>query len=161
MTRVGDGFVVDAMGTVADGQRLQRKRHVKVTLAPPELFPGAGYALFSKTGLYLKNHNEVYDGDVWANDYLWAESGAIIEGSVTSAQSWVKLENNSLVKGFVMSGHRRCDSETQNPCTSGFSISLGNNTIVEKWVKAAVAVPGCTGEQANAHKIINDGQHRR
>lgn len=158
VTRTGDGFVVDAIGTVADGQRLQRMRHVKVTLAPPELFPGAGYALFSKTGLYLKNHNEVYDGDVWANDYLWAEGGTIIEGSVTSAQSWVRLENNSLVEGFVMSGHRRCDSPTQNPCTSGFAISLGNNTRIKKWVKAAVAVPGCTGEQANAHKILNGGQ---
>jgi hypothetical protein len=158
VTRVGDGYVIDAQGTVADGQSLQRKRHVKVTLLPPEMFPGAGYALFSKTGLYLKQNNEVYDGDVWANDFLWAEGGTIIEGSVTSAQSWVKLENNSTVDGYVSAGDRRCDVQGQNPCTSGFGISLGNGSHIKKWVKAAVAAPGCTGEQVNAHKILNDGQ---
>jgi hypothetical protein len=158
VTRVGDNFVVDAVGTVAGDERLQRKRHVKVTLAPPELFPDAGYALFSKTGLFIKNNNEVYDGDVWANDYVWAELGTIIEGSVTSAQSWVKLENNTEVWGSVTSGHRRCDVEGQNPCTSGFGISLGSGGEIRKFAKASVAVAGCTGEEVNAHKVINDGQ---
>jgi hypothetical protein len=158
VTRAGDEFIVDTQGTVAGGQQLQRKRHVKVTLAPPELFPGAGYALFSKTGLFLKEHNEVYDGDVWANDYLWAQGGTVIEGSVTSAQSWVRLENNSVVDGFVQAGHRRCDVEGQNPCTSGFGIHLGQNGRIKKWARASVAVAGCTGEQVNAHKVVNDGQ---
>jgi hypothetical protein len=158
VTRVGDNFVVDAQGTVAGGGQLQRKRHVKVTLAPPELFPGAGYALFSKTGLHLKNNNEVYDGDVFANDFLWAEFGTIIEGSVTSAQSWVKLENTTTVLGSVSSGHRRCDVEGQSPCTSGFGISLGSGGTIGQWAKASVAVGGCTGEQVAAHKVLNDGR---
>jgi hypothetical protein len=157
VTRIGDEFVVEAQGTVALANRLQRKRHVKVRLSPPELFPGEGYALFSKTNLYLKNNNEVYDGDIWANDSLWAESGAVIEGSVTSAQSWIKLENGSRVDSYVWAGGRRCDVEGQNPCTSGWGLHFGQNVVVGKWAKSSVSAPNCAGENVDAYKVINDG----
>jgi hypothetical protein len=157
VVRVGDSFVIDAEGTVADGGSLERKRHLRVTLQPPQLFPGEGYALFSKTNLYLKNNNEVFDGDVWSNDSVWAEGGAVIAGSVTSAQSWVKLENAARVDSFVWAGGRRCDVEGQNPCTSGWGISLGQNGVIGGFAKSSLSAPNCAGEDVNAYKVINDG----
>jgi hypothetical protein len=158
VTRVGEAFVVDALGTVGPGQLTRRKRHVKVTLLPPEMFPDAGYALFSKTNLYLKNNNEVYDGDVWANDSLWAESGARIEGSVTSAQSWIKLENGSTVTGYLWAGGRRCDIEGQNPCQSGWGINVAPISDIGGWIKSSVSAPNCDGENIDAYKVVLDAR---
>lgn len=156
--RSGETIVIDAVGTVAAEMRQQRKRHVKVTLAPPELFPGAGYALFSKTNIYLKNNNEIYDGDVWANDSLWAEGGATIDGSLTSAQSWVKLDNGAEVSGYVWAGGRKCDVDGQVPCQSGFGVSLGQNSEVMQWVKSSLSAPTCDPSEQNAYKVVNDGR---
>ncbi len=151
--RVGDGFAIEARGKVGGDGQFERNRHVKVTLRPPELFPDAGYALFSKTNLYLKNNNEVYEGDVWANDSLWAEAGAIIEGSVTSAQSWVKVEQGADITGYLWAGGRKCETFTGTACTSGWGIDLGQNTTIGQWAKSSISAV-CGSESPNEYDVI-------
>jgi hypothetical protein len=162
VNRVGEGFEIDARSTVGP-PRLERTRHIKVTLLPPRLFPDSGYALFSSTNLYLKNNNEIYAGDIWANDSLWVESGAFIEGSVTSAQSWVMLEQGTNVTGYVWSGGRKCtNQQPDGSCTEGWAITQeGPNTDtganIAKWAKSSVSAPSCESEPTT-YKVIIGGR---
>ena len=157
VTRNGDDYIVESRGTVNSAGMTERNRKIRRTLRPPELFPNAGYALFSSTNLYLKNNDEIYAGDIWANDSLWVEANATIEGSITSAQSWVRLESNVIVDdGYVWAGGRYCTVEmTTAPfCNDGYAIQTTSGHI-DQWVKASVSAPTCGDE--TEHYNINLG----
>lgn len=153
--RDGDGFIVLSQGSTGNPQ-LGRSRRVKASLQPPKMFPDAGYALFSSTNLYLKNKNEIYAGDIWANDSLWLEANGIVDGNVTSAQSWIRLEQGTQVTGYVWSGGRKCTSEDESGvCNGGWAIDHTSGSI-GKWVKASVSAPTC-GESTAHYHILKGG----
>jgi hypothetical protein len=125
-----DGFVIDAVGKAGVGGTLERARHVRVKMLPPEIFPAGKYALFSKTSITLKNGDEVLDGDIWAdNGGVTVQTGATLDGSITSAQSWVHLENGSNVTKFVQTGGRFCNTFTAGQCTNGWALRHDGSTI--------------------------------
>jgi hypothetical protein len=161
-TRSGSNFIVTSQGAVGGGGQFERKRRVQVTLAPPELFPNAGYALFSATSLYIKNNGEVFDGDIWSNDSLWVENGAIIQGNITSAQSWVKLETGVRVTGSVWAGGRFCEAFSGSTCTAGFAIDQSGpanagGALIGGFAKASVSAPDCASVDAANYDIRSSG----
>jgi len=139
VTRMADeGFIIESTGDVG-GPTLNRERKLKVTFAPPELFPGELLALFSSTSIELKN-NDILAGDIWANDSVLIRQGVNHNGSVTAAQSWFQMEAQGRVGGNVWSGGF-------NFTGSKWAMDIGQNSVIEGWAKASVTDPEtCDGE---------------
>jgi hypothetical protein len=69
-------------------------RRIEVSFAPQDVFK---YALFSETGLFVKNYGEVI-GDVFANEGVQIENNAVVDGSVISATEGVSIGMNAEVR---------------------------------------------------------------
>ncbi len=151
VTRMADdGFIIESTGDVG-GPTLHRKRKLKVTFAPPELFPGELLALFSSTSIELKN-NDILAGDIWANDSVLIRQGVNHNGSVTAAQSWFEIEGNGRVGGNVWSGGYHSDGT--------YAIKMGQHSEIDGWAKASVTSPAdpetCDGETHNNYDVVMD-----
>jgi hypothetical protein len=149
ITRRGDdGFIIESAGDVG-GSSLERKRKLKVTFAPPELFPGELLALFSSTSIELKNRDSL-KGDIWANDSVLIRQLATLDGSVTAAQSWFQMEANSHVTGNVWSGGYHA--------VGTWAMDLGQHSEIDGWAKASVTAPAdpetCDGETHQNYDVI-------
>lgn len=97
----GRRYVIESTGTSgAYAAGTLRRRRIRVTLEPPALFDGA---LFSATDLVVKNGVEI-SGDVFANRSLTIEQNATVDGSLTSALSWIDVGKNATITGDVQSG---------------------------------------------------------
>ena len=143
VTRVSQGFLIDAQGTVG-GDQTGRTRRVHVSLLPPETFgDGKAYSLFSSTSTDVRN-NDVVIGDVWSNDSITMRPDSRLDGSLTSAQSWIKLESRAIVNGNAWSGGF-------DP-VAGSAISLAAGSTITGWAKASVTAPTdpetCSGATA-------------
>lgn len=66
-------------------------RRIRADYAPEDVF---SYALFSETGLYVKN-NAVIEGDVFANEGVEVGENAIVKGSAISATEGVEIGNGA------------------------------------------------------------------
>ncbi len=151
VTRRGDdGFIIESTGDVG-GSHLTRKRKLKVTFAPPELFPGELLALFSSTSIELKN-NDILAGDIWANDSVLIRQGVNHNGSVTAAQSWFQIEANGRVGGNVTSGGYHADGT--------WAINMGQHSEIGGFAKASVTAPAdpetCDGETHGNYDVVMD-----
>jgi hypothetical protein len=148
VTRTSNGYRVDSDGVTGD-QALKRGRRVEVSLVPPLLAPEGGgpYALFSKTSIELKNNDKIYSGDVFANDSVFVEQNAILEGSITSAKSWIQTQSGSNVQGNVWSGG-------YNPA-GVWAMDIAG--AVTGWAKASVTAPSdpetCGGETHSNYNV--------
>lgn len=132
VTRTSNGFAIDSEGT-AGGDTLGRSRRLRVTLVPPRVFPGGErYALFSNTSIELKNNGEL-NGDVWANDSVIVRENTIVRGAVTSAQSWVQMELNSLIDGQAQTGGYHPEFN--------WAFDIANGADIEGSAKASVSAP--------------------
>jgi hypothetical protein len=134
VTRTADGFRIDSLGRTG-GSTLGRGRRVLATILPPRMFPedSSDYALVSKTSIDLKNNDHVFSGDIFANDGIRVESNAIINGSVTSARSWVQTESGTTITNIWSGGYN----------TEGSAVDVRGT--VTGWVKASAANPAdCT-----------------
>jgi hypothetical protein len=99
---------IDSVGTVGTVSSLQRKRALRVIVAPPVSFK---YALFSDSDINTKN-NDVVNGDVWANGSVEVYNGNSVNGSVNAAQGAIHLDSQSCVSGDVHSGGFTTDINT-------------------------------------------------
>jgi type II secretory pathway pseudopilin PulG len=146
VTRDDDGFVIDSEGTTG-GTSFGRTRHIRVTMRPPLLFPvDLTPAFFSSTSLELKNNGVVHVGDVWANDALVIKLNTEVNGSITSAQGWIQLENGTSITGDAWSGGHNVE---------GWAIEHKGNSIGGS-VKASVSAPTCE-EPAADYDIEGSG----
>jgi hypothetical protein len=162
VTQSADGYVIDSEGKVG-GTHFGRKRHIRVQLTRPGIFPNdQTYALFSDTSITLKNGDRI-TGNVWANDYVDFSNGSYIDGSLTSARSWVDMNkpgpNVTGVSRDVWTGGY-CDSAAVSPpdnCKLGpnWAINLGPNTIGGS-AKASSSAPCTTGTNSN-YDIAGNG----
>lgn len=146
VTRIDDGFVLESGGETG-GEVLGRDRRVRITLLPPRLFD-ANYALFSFTSIDVKNNDDI-TGDVWANDSVLVRNGTSIQGSVTAATSWIRLESNATIGEFAWSGG--FDNGTAK------AINLAGGASIGDWAKASVSSPSdpetCTDEDPPDYDI--------
>jgi hypothetical protein len=146
--RTTDGFTVDATGKTGN-VALKRGRRIAVSLVPPELAPEGGgpYALFSKTSIELKNNDHIYSGDVFANDSVFVDQNAILQGSITSAKSWIQTQSGSNVTGNLWSGG-------YNP-TGVWAMDIAGT--VTGFAKASVTAPSdpetCGGETHSNYNV--------
>lgn len=96
-------------------------RRIKVAFAPSNVFQ---YALFSETGLYVKN-NAVVNGDVFANEGVELDNDSVVYGDVISATEGVSFDNNAEVR-------EDANGEGGNVYSGGpAGIVMSNNAIVE------------------------------
>ncbi len=141
--RTTQGFVVDALGEVGGGT-LGRARRLKVSVLPPRIARDgkSRYALFSYTSIDIKNNDEVYGGDVFANDSVFVDQNAMIDGTVTSAKSWIKTDNGSTVRDLHSGGYHP---------TGLWSMDIAGT--VNGWVKASSMTPNCTGDTRSNYDV--------
>jgi hypothetical protein len=107
------------------------------------------YALFSETGLFVKNNGEVV-GDVFANEGVEIENNAVVDGSVVSATEGVSVGMNAEVRipedgigGNVYSG---------GPA----GITLAGNSVVEG--SAFAQATSCAGSPgAGQYGVTSNG----
>ncbi|MER3452512.1 MAG: hypothetical protein C4344_02155 [Acidimicrobiia bacterium] len=119
--RPAPGWIVVTSTGEAGGVR----RRIQVTYGPAAVFT---YALFSDTGLVVKNNNAT-TGDVFANGSIVMKQNSGVRGSVTSATGTVFMENNAQI--------RRNGDTGGNVYTGGFHLAggwglyLSPNAVVE------------------------------
>lgn len=120
-------------------------RRIRVSFAPQDVFK---YALFSETGLFVKNNGEIV-GDVFANEGVEIENNAVVDGSVVSATEGVNIGSNAQVRvpadgigGNVYSG---------GPA----GITMANNSIVEG--SAFAQATSCSGSPGSGAYGISAG----
>jgi hypothetical protein len=140
-------YWIDSEGSVG-GQHFGRKRHVRVQLVPPNIFPNNGkYALFSYTDIALKD-NDTVDGSVWANQSFTFANNSTVNGNVTAATSWIDISaNGAKLNGDALSGGYN---------SGGWAINIGSNPLTGS-VRAASSVPSCQGETASNYNIAGSG----
>jgi len=146
---VTKGYVLDAQGTTG-AQVLKRKRHVRVSLVLPPLFPAnIKDALFSTSSINLSNNDSVNGlADVYANGTVTIGPGVHLTGSVTSARGAIDSSaSNSRIDGNAWSG--------------GFNTAgtwAMNLTSVGGWAKASVPNPvnmqTCDGQLASKYAVV-------
>lgn len=150
-TGTRNGFVVEASATKG-GDTLGRTRRVRIALQPPEIFPDDKYALFSKTSIDLKN-NDTVTGDVWANDNVIARQSLNLDGSITAAQGYIKVEKLVDIERFVWSGGF-------NAADDGWGVYVGEGSTIHGYAKASHSSPSdpdiCASTASN-YDIIGTG----
>lgn len=141
------GYVnVYATGWVPDRTTTNAvQRRIKVSFAPADVFQ---YALFSETGLFVKNNAGIY-GDVFANEGVETDLNANIYGNVISATEGVTLANNTIV--------HEVDGEGGNLYSGGpAGITVGMNAVAQGAAYAqAQACSGSAG--ANQYGVTAIG----
>jgi hypothetical protein len=144
VSRSGMSWVVHSTGR-AGTSTTQRARRLRVRLEAPRSF---AYALFSTTSIELKN-NDAVNGDVWANDSVLARQGAVLDGDVTAAQSWLHLEGSARVTGNAWAGGFNA--------AGSWAIRLQANAEITGWARASVSSPAdpstCGGEAQNDYQV--------
>ena len=105
------------------GAKLSTARKVQVLLGPPRSFQ---YALFSETGLDIKNNETVY-GDIFANEKINLGNNAVVCGSIDNATLGVDLGSNAEVVKTVAGS--TCDGDGN--VTSGGSITMQTTSLIE------------------------------
>jgi hypothetical protein len=103
--------------------------------------------LFSYTLIDLNQHDEVLRGDVWANLQVYMRDGAVLDGSITSAESWIQFEKGATVNGNVWSGGYNSASQ--------FALSLGQNSQVSGSVTNSATAPGDLGPPCSVNPNYN------
>lgn len=128
-----------------------KRRRIKVVYGPQDVFD---YALFSSTGITLKN-NGVTRGDIFANNSIYFENNSTVYGSVTSATGTVELTNGAAV--------RKDTGRLGNVYTGGYAASglwglyMANNSVVEGSAFAqAETCPGVTADDSR-YNIVASG----
>jgi type II secretory pathway pseudopilin PulG len=129
------------------------KRRIRATYGPERAFR---YALFSESGLEVKNNGETV-GDVFANGSVILTNGSGVRGSVTSATGTVELDNGATV--------RKDDEGEGGDIRSGgydlggsWGVQLQSGAVVEGNVSArAEQCPGSAGDDSR-YNVSNDGQ---
>ncbi|HVM40519.1 MAG TPA: hypothetical protein VM618_07040 [Acidimicrobiia bacterium] len=135
---------IEAVGYVPSRDAAQRQvRRLFVTYGPEDVFK---YALFSTTGLFVKNNAVTY-GDLFANNSILLEQNSTVYGSVISATGTIELQNNATI--------RRNDGEGGNAYTGGYhttglwSLRMANGSVVEGSAFAqAETCPGTTADNS-------------
>jgi Tfp pilus assembly protein PilX len=158
---VTDGWVIESAGSTG-GTQLGRGRRVRVGLLPPKIFPheDSKYTTFSYTDIAVKNGDRIR-GDVFANHGIALEQSAIIEGSVTSATSWICMQSHVEVHGNAWAGGFHSGSD--KPCkTAGlWAMDLESDVVIDGWAKASVTSPTdpstCAGAPTSPNYDINGG----
>jgi hypothetical protein len=129
------------------------KRRIRATYGPERAFR---YALFSESGLEVKNNGETV-GDVFANQAVVLTNNSAVRGSVTSATGKVQLENNATV--------RKNDEGEGGDVRSGgydlggaWGVQLQGGAVVEGNVSArAEQCPGSSADDS-LYNVSNNGQ---
>lgn len=138
-------YQVDSVGHVGSAQSLEAERGVRVVIAPP---PSFKYALFSTTDVNTKNTNDIY-GDIWANGSVTVYNGDRVEGSVSAADGYVHLNQNSVVTGDVHTGAYDA---------AGNSIWMDLGTSIGGDAMASSTTPDCSDDPGRFYyKIDNSG----
>ncbi|MGZ6898312.1 MAG: DUF7305 domain-containing protein [Acidimicrobiia bacterium] len=153
-------YQIDSVGTVGSASSTQASRRLRVTMAPPLSFM---YALFSESDVTTKNNNNVC-GDIYATTYVQVYNGDAVRastspscpsgstvgsGNVTSATSYISMDNNSTIEGQAWSGGYN---------SSGYAISMSNGASIGNGAKASSATPGCTDDPSHSsYKIGSSG----
>jgi hypothetical protein len=154
------GFLIDAQGIAAEDSTLERRRHVQVKLLPPRLFTDR-FALFSRTGIVLKNGDRVLDGDVWAdNGVVKVELNTIVNGSVTSARGGVDMDGGTEILGNVRTGGSFCGAalDNQGACPNEFGLRhMGNEIGGDVTVSAPTSVCPTDGATRAKYDAIGTG----
>jgi len=156
VTRTENGFKIDAQSR-SGGAHLGRGRHIQVTLAPPERFPGGkAYALFSHTSIVIQNNDQVLDGDVFANDNISISQSnhntandPTLRGGLTAARGWIALDSNVYITGNVWSGGPNYDQH--------WAIQLGGNSTIGGWAKASATDPPASCAQSDYNVPMANG----
>lgn len=143
---------IEAIGYVPSrtAQDAQTRR-LFVSYGPEDIFK---YALFSTTGLFVKNNSVTY-GDLFANNSVILEQNSTVYGSVTAATGTVELQNNAKV--------RKQDGKGGNVYTGGFnttglwSILMNNGAVIEG--DAFAEAESCPGDPADdgRYNILANG----
>ena len=128
------------------------QRRIRATYGPERAFK---YALFSESGLEVKNNGETV-GDVFANGSIVLTNNSGVRGSVNSATGTVKLNNNATVNkddegegGEVRSGGYDLDGS--------WGVQLEGGAIVEGTVSArAEQCPGSATDDT-LYNVSNNG----
>lgn len=122
------------------------KRKIQVTYGPYASFK---YALFSDTGLEVKNNNGT-TGDVFANGSIVMKQNSGVKGSVTSALGTIYMENNALIQ---KNGSEGGDAYTGGYDASGlWGLYLSNGATIDG--NAFAQVETC---QNDRYDIRNSG----
>lgn len=133
---------IEAIGYVPSktAQDVQTRR-LLVSYGPEDVFK---YALFSTTGLFVKNNSVTY-GDLFANNSVILEQNSIVYGSVTAATGTIELQNNAEV--------RKSAGKGGNVYTGGYhttglwSILMNNGARIEG--DAFAEAESCPGTAAD------------
>lgn len=127
------------------------KRRIRAAYGPERAFR---YALFSESGLEVKNNGETV-GDVFANGSIILTNNSGVRGSVNSATGTVKLNNNATV--------RKNDGEGGDIRSGGYDlggswgVQLDGGSVVEGSVSArAEQCPGTTTDDSR-YNVSNAG----
>ena len=153
----GAGFQIDAVGYVPDASSPNSiKRRIRVTFSPE---PSFKYALFSNTGIEIKNDNtEPINGDIFANDDIVIKQNATVSGSIISATGSVHLENNvSILEaddgtgGSVYSGGVH-DADS-GPGERKWGIRMDGGSFIEHDAHVQVQSPPCTAPSMNDYNF--------
>jgi hypothetical protein len=141
-------YTIDSVGSVRQGKQLGASRHLRVTMAPPQIFKKA---LFSFTSIDTKN-GDVISGDVWANQNVLLADGTVVTGSLTAATGYITMGNGAEADGDAQSGG--FDSSTN------YAIHLNGNATLGGSAKASVTNPPdpitCGGANQNNYQVRLD-----
>ena len=153
----GAGFQVDAVGYVPDATSPNRlMRRIRVTFEPE---PSFKYALFSNTGIEVKNdNNQPINGDIFANDDIVVAQNAEINGSVISASGSVHIAENVRIQEATDGTGGSVYSGGVHPADSGpgerpWGVRLDGNTLVENEVHVQVPTPPCSSPSENDYNL--------
>ncbi len=155
---VPKGYVLDSTAT-AGGNVLGRKRHVRVAITRPPLFPNGKYTLYSGSSVALNNNDELNCGssscppgmsaDLYANGSIVIAQGTVVNGSVT-AQGYIDSSaSGSQIVGNAWSGGSNS--------SGGWAMKL---TTVGGWAKASVqgaqdgVTASCQSQPSSNYKVF-------
>ena len=121
------------------------KRRIQAAYAPQDVF---SYALFSETGLYVKN-NSITIGDIFANEGILVDNNAQVYGSVISATEGVQVSSNAVLYAT--------DGEGGDVYSGGpAGITLDSNAVVQG--SAFAQATSCSGSPgAGEYGVTSSG----
>jgi len=135
---------IEAIGYVPSKAAARNQtRRLLVSYGPEDVFK---YALFSTTGLFVKNNAVTY-GDLFANNSVVLEQNSTVYGSVTAATGTVEMQNNAAVR---KQGGKGGNVYTGGYHTTGlWSLRMSNGAVIEGDAFAeAETCPGTTADDA-------------